>query len=130
MSDQSKGVNVETLKFHTFAGKEYHEGDQYVVHGDAVRSTEEYIETLRAIGFAKPVGEESAHVVNEVGSEASHKADAGRAKAKLKDTRVEPLSAGAADAVAGQKPIAVSSKPIETPKPAESSRQDVQTNKK
>lgn len=112
-----KGVKVETMKYHTFAGKEYHEGDQYLVNGDAVRSTEEYIETLRAIGFAKPVGEESAKVVNEVGSEASHRADAEKARVKPKDTRVEPMSTGQAKPAAVAAPVAA--KPV-----------DVQPNKK
>lgn len=68
MSDkQSAGHKVEALKHHTFAGKDYEPGDTYTVKGDAHQTVDQYVDTLRGSGLARPVGEEGPNVVEEIG---------------------------------------------------------------
>lgn len=67
----SQGTKVQTLKFHTFAGKDYNEGDTYVVKGDGHQTTEQYLDTLQAVGFVKVAGEEGIgpNIIQEVGDQ-------------------------------------------------------------
>ena len=73
---ESKGITVESLKTHSFNGKEYEAGAKYTVVGDGSQTAEQYLETLKAIGFAKVVGEDSPAIIDEVGSPEEHAAKA------------------------------------------------------
>lgn len=79
-------AKVEALKHHTFAGKDYAPGDTYTVKGDEHQSVDQYVDTLRGSGLARPVGEEGPNVVEEVGSEPAANAP------KAKSHPVAPLS--------------------------------------
>jgi len=87
---ESKGVKVTALKTHTFAGKEYHEGDSYVVAGDGVRTTEEYLDTLQAVGFALPAKEKAEPI-----QRSDHEEDG---KPSGRHAPVEPMSTTAESA--------------------------------
>lgn len=67
--DKPKPVTVTVLKHHTWRGTDYEPGQTYEVEGDASQSTDQYLETLKATGFA--VREEDKgtmpNIVNEVG---------------------------------------------------------------
>lgn len=69
-------AKVEALRHHTFAGKDYAPGDTYTVKGDEHQTVDQYVDTLRGSGLARPVGEEGPNVVQEVGSEPELKAAA------------------------------------------------------
>lgn len=49
---KKSSIKVKALRYHTFAGTEYQEGDVYDVPGDETQTAEQYGETLRALGFA------------------------------------------------------------------------------
>lgn len=66
--DKPKPVAVTVLKHHTWRGTQYEPGQTYHVEGDASQTAEQYLDTLRATGFARPVGEEGGpNYVEEIG---------------------------------------------------------------
>lgn len=82
----SKGIKVQALRHHTFAGKDYEPGDSYVVNGDAHQTEDQYLDTLRAVGFVRTAADEGTgpNIVDEVG-------DPNQAPAKA-STAVKPMS--------------------------------------
>lgn len=84
-------AKVEALRHHTFAGKDYAPGDTYTVKGDEHQTVDQYVDTLRGSGLARPVGEEGPNVVEEVGSEPAPKA-ASHPVAPLSTENIAPES--------------------------------------
>lgn len=51
-------IKVRALKYHTFAGAEYNEGDVYHVAGDATQTAMQYVNTMALIGFVGQPGDD------------------------------------------------------------------------
>jgi hypothetical protein len=98
-------AKVEALTHHTFSGKDYAPGDTYTVKGDAHQTEDQYVDTLRGSGLARPVGEGGPNVVQEVGSEPAPKPAASHPVAPLGTETVtpEPLPAKPAKAAKAAK---------------------------
>lgn len=62
-------VQVTVLKHHTWRGTAYEPGQTYEVDGDASQTTDQYLETLKATGFAVREEEKATmpNVVDEIG---------------------------------------------------------------
>jgi hypothetical protein len=85
----AKGIKVQAIRPHTFAGKDYEPGDTYTVSGDAHQTVDQYVDTLRGSGLAKAADDEGGpNIVEEIRTPD----EAAAAKAAARSTAVEPLS--------------------------------------
>ncbi len=93
---KTDSIRMKTLRYHTFNGKPYDEGDVYDVVGDSIQSAHQYAETLKANRMA----EDAPHAPVKAEDEKSKE----KPKAKP-DTSVAPMGTEDLKALAESKTV-------------------------
>lgn len=114
----AKGTKVRADRHHTFAGKDYAPGDTYIVRGDEFQTEEQYVDTLRGSGLARPSDEDGPNIVEEVGAP-----EPAAAPAPASRTAVQPLTTDEA-------PARPATRAARTAKPARATSAKVRGGKK